>query len=144
MGRSSLGLAIAHRHRQSLATLSPRLTLSVWRIALRQANEVGGDGSTITQYICDDHHSAPPRISAFLSSHRHLRRCISSQLRAAEWAALFFMKWIDIHQRIEEEDDKARGLFLNSPRWKRRVVGMSDAEQQRLCREVGCALRPPR
>jgi hypothetical protein len=24
-----------------------------------------------------------------------------------------FMKWIDIHQRIEEEDDKARGLFLD-------------------------------
>jgi hypothetical protein len=27
------------------------------------------------------------------------------------------MKWIDIHQGIEEEDDKARGLFLNSPWW---------------------------
>jgi len=66
-----------------------------------------------TQYICDDHHNAPPRISAFLSSHRHLRRRISSQLRAAEWTALFFMKWIDIHQRIEEEDDKASGLFLD-------------------------------
>src|SRR5215471_5998276 len=106
MGRSSLGLAIAHRHRQSLATLSPRLTLSVWRIALRQANEVGGDGSTITQYICDDHHSAPPRIRAFLSSHRHLRRCISSQLRAAEWAALFFMKWIDIHRGSSRKTTK--------------------------------------
>jgi len=25
------------------------------------------------------------------------------------------MKWIDIHQRIEEEDDKASGLFLDWP-----------------------------
>jgi len=25
------------------------------------------------------------------------------------------MKWIDIHQRIEQEDDKARGLFLDGP-----------------------------
>ena len=93
-GRSSLGLAIAHRLCQSLATLSPRLILSVWRIAF--APSECGDGSIITQYICDNHHSAPPRISAFLSSHRHLRRCISSQLRAAEWAALFFYE-VDRH-----------------------------------------------
>jgi len=39
-------------------------------LRLRRANEVGGDRRTVTQYICDDHHSDPPGSVFLLSLHR--------------------------------------------------------------------------
>src|SRR6516225_8988416 len=61
-------------------------------LRLRQANEVGGDGRAVTQYICDDHHSDLPgsAVCCHCTVFRH-RRCISSQLGAAESAAPFFV-----------------------------------------------------
>ena len=53
---------------------------------------IRGMGVSVTQYICDDHHSDLPgsAVCCHCTVFRH-RRCISSQLGAAESAAPFFV-----------------------------------------------------
>src|SRR5262249_21317538 len=54
---------------------------------------MAGDGSTVTQYICDDHHSSLPSISALLLLHRRFRRRfpLLVKLGVAEWRPSFLV-----------------------------------------------------